>query len=47
MGLRLHGGRIGGAIGILRLLLVLSALGPAVVLACAAWLDWRARAEGV
>ena len=40
-GLRLHGGRIGGAIGILRLLLVLSVVGPAVVLACAAWLDWR------
>ena len=33
--------RIGGAIGILKLLLVLSVVGPAVVLACAAWLDWR------
>ena len=40
-GPRLHRGPIGGAIGILRLLMVLSVIGPAVVLACAAWLDWR------
>ena len=40
-GLHLRGGSIGGVIRILRLLLVLSVVGPAVVLACAAWLDWR------
>jgi two-component system NtrC family sensor kinase len=40
-GLHLRGGSIGGAVQILRLLLVLSVVGPAVVLGCAAWLDWR------
>src|SRR5262245_46540594 len=38
---RLRGGSIGGAVQILRFLLVLSVVGPVLVLACAAWLDWR------
>jgi two-component system, NtrC family, sensor kinase len=40
-GLHLYGGSIGGAIRFLKLLLVLSVVGPAVVLAGAGWLGWR------
>ena len=40
-GLHLHGRSIGGAVRFLQLLLVLSVVGPAVVLACAGWLGWR------
>ena len=39
--LHLLGGSAGGAIRILQWLLVVSLVGPVVVLACAAWFDWR------
>jgi two-component system NtrC family sensor kinase len=39
--LHLLGGSAGGAIRILQWLLVVSLVGPVVVLACAAWFEWR------
>ena len=40
-GLHLQGRSIGGAIRLLRVLLVLSIVGPAAIFAFAAWYDWR------